>query len=514
MRNNVVASLAKLFLIFVGVYFFELATFPLSIDEELAAYRTDPAVWVHQGRWASYLFELFILPRPTLPVVPPAIFGVTIAASYMFILQLVSGRRRLRTADYLLFVIFCGYPTWFFLVEFYSNIAAVGLGVLACTISTWLTLSEKRHSFPGGALVGAAVLGAFAIGIYQSLLFLLIAQGCGVVLLCDFTRIAPMRWRELAKVALVAAGSILLYFCADVVFRLLFPGKDAYVDSLLNPQMLLSSPGVVIRNTLNAVSGAYGLTTQVFREPMWGAALVLMCGVAAAIGRWRSENRRALILWVGCALIVLLAPFSLHLLSGGNFPTRSLVAVSFAVWLFGYLAVYSPQRTLAIAGTASVALTSFQLIVVGNRYQASSYFLARHDLALAAALEDRISASPGFDPAKVYALVVFGGLPFSNGYPPPRSSTIGGSFFAWDGGSPARIVPYMRLFGWNNLSVPTVAQQDRVFEKLSAFPVWPAEGSVQLDGDVILVRLAKNPSVADRAILKRIKESRKSTQAP
>ncbi len=129
-----------LMLIFCFVYFFELASFPFSLDEEWAAFRQNPAVWIGQGRWGSFLIEKYLFSQPSIPVMPQMMFGFACAASFLMILRLL-GRDilALSLSDYASFVIFCAFPTWFFIVEFSSNIGAVAIGLLLGTTGIYLT---------------------------------------------------------------------------------------------------------------------------------------------------------------------------------------------------------------------------------------------------------------------------------------------------------------------------------------------------------------------------------------
>lgn len=96
-RNDTIRAGAYLFAIFVAIYFFEISSFHLSIDEESAAFRQDASVWVPQGRWGAYLFEAYILQQPIVPVLPMAVFGLALVAAYLLLLDTI-GRDRLGAA--------------------------------------------------------------------------------------------------------------------------------------------------------------------------------------------------------------------------------------------------------------------------------------------------------------------------------------------------------------------------------------------------------------------------------
>ena len=57
-----------------------------------------------------------------------------------------------------------------------------------------------------------------------------------------------------------------------------------------------------------------------------------------------------------------------------------MVAVPIAAWLFCYFGVNSRLYWIRIAASVALAVAIAQIVVLQNRSQASSYFLAKHDL--------------------------------------------------------------------------------------------------------------------------------------
>ena len=64
-----------------------LTTFSVSIDDELGAFRTDHGIWIAQGRWATYLFQTFLLPNATVPYFPNLLFNFFVTLAYLFIIR-------------------------------------------------------------------------------------------------------------------------------------------------------------------------------------------------------------------------------------------------------------------------------------------------------------------------------------------------------------------------------------------------------------------------------------------
>jgi hypothetical protein len=129
--------------------------------------------------------------------------------------------------------------------------------------------------------------------------------------------------------------------------------------------------------------------------------------------------------------------------------------------------------------------------------------VARHDQALAAAIYGELArqnagAGSAQHPIKVH---FSGSRPFGGDnaqscdflhrhYPIAPSTTIGASFFAWDGGNVQRIVSYMNLIGYIDLQSYVPQPQQDAKAAYASMPAWPAPGSVARFGEGFLVKLS------------------------
>ncbi|MDR7222769.1 glucosyltransferase domain-containing protein [Aminobacter aminovorans] len=486
-----------LFAIFCAIYFFELASFPLSIDEELAAFRTDASVWVAQGRWGAYLIETIIMPQPILPFITPGIFGAGCVVAYLLVMDMI-GQSELSLTEYACFAIFCGFPTWFFIVEFYSNIAAVGIAFAFMTFAVWLA-NRQNGSKPILQFCCAIAAGAFAFSIYQSLAPAMLTMGIAIAVLRALRGSEESFSKNLVRIGFLLAGSLMLYAVGLIAFKAFITLRSEYFDSLFQPAVLFQQPFAVASRALTAMADAIGLRQHGYGAALWAIPPLLALG-GAAIFFGPSRQRIGL---TAAAAVSLVVPFGLHLVSAGNMPMRSLVGVPIAIWLFTYAAVDSRHSKLRVPARVMLLAALFQILVIQNSYQASSYLAGKHDALLATSVQQRLSLAPGFDPKITYALSTFGSRPFTTVYPRPDNSTVGHSFFEWDGGNPWRIASYMRLLGFTNLTGATPEQVDQTIVRLATLPVWPAPGSVQIDGSIALVRLGETPSYANQQALKR-----------
>jgi hypothetical protein len=329
-------------------------------------------------------------------------------------------------------------------------------------------------------------------------------SGAGVLVLKTLFERKPVSGTTMLRLTAMVICSAVLYFAVNAGFRLVVPERSEYMDSLLQIGFLFQNPITVIGRTLNATAGVYGLTDRVYGGALWGVPIVLGLGAVALFKAlsWAPARHRAFLLLGAISLLVL--PFAMHLVSAGLAPTRGLVAVPFAVWLFTYIAIVTPNRPVRLLTTVSLSLSLFQILVVHNSFQASNFFAAKHDEVVAASMYERLTSLPEFDPTQVYPIAVFGSRPFNTSYPRPLSSTVGHSFFEWDGGNPWRIASYMSMLGLGNLTGPTRQQIDSTIIRLARLPVWPAKDSVQIVDGIVLVRLGETASSLNVAALKRV----------
>ncbi|WP_189476394.1 glucosyltransferase domain-containing protein [Mesorhizobium sp. M2A.F.Ca.ET.043.05.1.1] len=497
-RPSSIRAAINLFAIFVAMYFSELASFSLSIDEEVAAFRTDSSIWIAQGRWGAYLIERFLIPNPVMPLLAPAIFGAGCVAAYLLVMDIID-KHRLSIAEYACFTIFCAFPTWFFIVEFYSNIAAVGIGLAASALAIWL-INKKDLPADGSRFFVAIVAGGFAISIYQSFAPAILVLGIVVCVLRARAGIESSLPKDVTRAGVLIAGSAIFYAVGNAIFKSFTSKRSEYFESLFQPGFLFQHPVVVTGRVLEALGGALGLDRGSYGVILWAVPLLV------ALGGWTlfKESSRSRLLLLAAALVCLFIPFGVHVLAAGTMPVRSLVGLPIAVWLFVYLGVTSSNARIGMVSAILLGVVIFQIQVIQNYRQASSYLVDKHDTLLAAAIYGRLTSMPGFDAKRSYALTVFGGLPFTTNYPRPPGSTVGYSFFEWDGGNAWRITYYMKLLGYSNLNGPTDQQVDQTIVRLSTMPVWPAPGSLEIQGDIVLIRLGEGPSYANQQALARV----------
>jgi hypothetical protein len=490
--------------IFVVFYFSELANFSLSIDEEYAIFSTGSDIWVQQDRWAIYLIERLFLAAPVIPFFPLFLFGAFASLGYM----ILAGLHEFRLDDWrvlLLFVLFAAFPTLHFILDFAIAGVPVGVGLLLCCLSIVLfdralqaiVAAEARSGRMVGLFVLQALLGATVTGIYQSLLLLTAAGCCGLFLLCYLRRPA-MTLRHILIVHLYLAGNLVAGALVGLLiargFQWLLAVEPAYIAHFVKLDQFADSPFAVLRRTLREYWLVYGGKRAVYGYRYLTFPALLLLGMFALAARVRERRAKSILFVVLYMLGITSIPFAINVVAGGKMPYRSLVAVPYVFWFFAAAALLSQIAIVRRIAIALVILVAIQSLYTFSTFQAQKRLVQDHDRLLASQLYERIvEAVPDFDRSKAYRLDVYGGHEFENAYQEIRSSTWSASFFEWDGGSPSRILAFMKTLGFSNFEEIDQAARKAFLPTFREMPVWPAAGSVRVVEGTILVRLGREP---------------------
>lgn len=496
-------ALPKLVLLAAAFHFTSLGSFALSPDDEYAAFRTNPDVWVTQGRWTVYLVEGLVLPQPTVPYLPNAIFCISVALAYVLLVR--AHGLSVTWRAYLLFPLFCAFPTWWYIAEFYANLPSVSLGLVlsstaALAFRQTFVRPELEPSLPDRALpVGAglalvAVLLGTAIGAYQSHLFAFVSYGLGIIGLSTLSEpvVRPRHVaRRLAALAVSSALGVGFYWAIERIVLKATGIELAYIDQFVHTSLLLEHPGDRLGFLYDEVVAIFSGSASVYGTPLGAVGVVIVLGATGIIGSatapgriWREGTTLVL------SLLVLFVPIAMMAI-GPDLPLRSLVGVPYAVWLFGVLSMSHRLNIPRLAAGLVAAFTAFQFAYLLSMYAANTAITQGHDRALAEAVYERIAAAnEDFDRRKTYLVDFFGSKSIDmKRYPSAPTSTLGRTFFDWDGGNAQRIVAYMTLLGYENLSTVSADRRRRLTSDFEPMPAWPAAGSVKVVDGVTLVKL-------------------------
>lgn len=520
------SRLLRLFVVFCLLHLPYLSSFSLSVDDEYSAFRDDARMWIAQGRWTLYLLESLWLTQPTVTFFPGLIFGG--CAALAFLLLLDAHRTKVEGVFfYLLFILFAGFPTWFFLMEFYANLPGAGFGLTLSAVAVWsfsrLTArwqtaaasvqhqnepaappadhSElfakpflRRCAHPAVLAASAVFCLALAAGTYQSFLLLGASGFAGVMLMQCAAGVASAR--DILRSAWVAGALLLggaaLYYLLWKLFLFATGTEVAYIGIFFDLAQLIGSPLSILARTAGNVVDVYGGDSDVYGQDFLLLAVLELASLAAVCLAARRTGFARATLCVVLLLAALLAPFLMNLTADGFMPYRSLVAVPYAVLLSG-LILTKFVRARALAGLL-IAAVATQAVYVTSLFHTSNALVFDYDRATASRLYARIvGVHPDFDRTQEHPVLLIGALEFPTVYPRIDSSIVGHSFFEWDGGNPGRILTFMRLLGYDHLREMDKAEAARRVTTFLAMPLWPAEGSVRADSEATIVRLGQRP---------------------
>lgn len=486
--------------VFACFYAIELTSLSLSIDDEVSAFRRDPKIWLTQGRWTIYLFELLIMPKPVLPFVPIAVFGVLISFSYV-ILLITLRRDPNAPAAILAFPMFAAFPVWAFITEFQANTPAAGIGVLACCaalllLSSSLLTEQKSKSYIvllANALL-ASVLIAIAAAAYQTLVLVFVSLGLAVIILNainDSNASVHGCLRGIAILAAVSSIGVCFYSAITAALLILMNIELKHVNQLISLPVLLTNPLDVLSRTIRSAWLVYSGSETIYLVTAWSFGLVVLLsfiGIACAPALRENPRLRGLLIVLHAAL--LFVPFAMYPIARGSMPMRSLVAVPAVMWSSAYIAVTTPVLWLRRVSLVVVAVAIFQALYAVYLYQTNSILVRYRDSATAGAIYQKIAElQPEWDRSRTYPIVVYGAWRFISPLERVMTSTAGASFFEWDGGNSSRIAAFMRLQGYANVTAAPRSKKDKFLSIARQMPVWPAEGSVRNEGDVTIIKL-------------------------
>jgi hypothetical protein len=485
----------------VGIFLnlIPMSHFFLSVDDEVGAFRTDPSVWISDGRWTAFLVEKFIFPLPVLPFAPNLFFYICLAVAYMVILR--AHNLKFNWITTFAYCAFIAHPVWWFIGEFYSNLPSTGLGVLCLSIAVYITsrtnLSARFNRDKILQLASASFFLALAIGAYQSLAMFYLVVAIGSVIFAAKDKINQPQAtlavivKRIASLVAVFLSGLILYAVFNKLAKHFYPVNYGYLDSFLKIDELLANPLQVTKLTVNEMFKIYTGSVQSFGASFFVSTVVLGFATLLLITQKTLTASARMMLFIAALLI---SPFLLHFVTGGAFlPMRSMLAVSFITWL-SVMIILEKRGALQALGLVLASVLIFQMVAINSQYAASTILATNHDRLTAEALYARIAeVNPHFDREARAPVDIYGKFSFNSRYPSPESSTMSASFFDWDEGNANRMLKYMQLLGFSNVFALHPTIRTGLTPKFKDMPVWPAPGSVRLDNGVYLIKLSEKP---------------------
>jgi hypothetical protein len=478
-----------------NIYF--LSTFSPSIDDELAAVRSDADVWVSQGRYTIYLVERLLFPQPATPFAPYLFLVLCLAVAYMLLVRAHGYAVGWKT--YAAFPLFVTFPTWWLISEFSANVPSTGLGFLAVVAAACLAHDARSADlFKRIGIrraLGIAVLLALAAGAYQSLLLVFLSMGAGITLTkCLRSRasnkpLALQLVKEIAQLGLCLVAAGILYVVLSKSTQLLLGAAPAYLDdNFVHPENWkapLWLAAAITRHAWDIYSGS----ASVYGAPMPIAALATILASACVL----LASRRKLVLHAVILLSMLGSPFLLHVLAGPEgLPLRSMLAIPYVTWLMAMLLLTASEAWLAVAACIVFGLYQLQILNLTSQYTAAASMTQEYDRMIASDIGRRLLELEAAEQSDAVILVDFYGYRDRHHhslFPAAQTSVTKGSFFGWGKGDIKRITAYLAMLGFDRVKPLPDGLRHALTPEFQAMPIWPGPGSIKKVGPHYLVKL-------------------------
>ena len=508
-----VYPLAYLLLIFAVFYAAQLVSFQIPVDAEMAAMRgavdgwgmPTHTVWIQQGRWGTYLIERFIMPQPTVPFLPLAIFGFFMALAYLMILR-ACGIPELSFRHYATFPVFVAFPIWFFIAQFGANLFAAGLGMAlsGAFLLAFRDTVRMRHQSASDRMtkfcklyILQMVIATLTMSLYQSFTVLLLVGGFGIVL------VSMIRSRsvtvgtliDIVGLGLTVVAGVVLYAMTVKLSLLLTGEKISYIYNFFHPEALFIGPVQVASKVAQQIAMVYGGSEKIYGISAWSFALLPLVTLFT-LGLSTNLRTQPVLRFMALAFLslMLLLPFGLNLMNRGLIPYRSLFSVPLTLWFCVFICLEFGSPLARRAAGVALVLVLVQSLYIFSLFQASSAIARQYDQRLAEAIYVKIVSAREAGIRPRLPKVDFFGSASGPGavYPVPRTETVGRSIFEW--GEAKRIVALYRLLGYADIR--EVSQQERadLVLEFTDMGVWPDSSSVRVVGDTTLVKLSKTPN--------------------
>lgn len=471
---------------------YEIFSFNLSIDEELSLGGEPYRDYLQHGRWGLALRYWLLMRDTTVPMASTATGLALYGAAFVLLIKKLKIQYwgSLAVAAPLFF----GFPVLLYGIAFANIALTLGLGAFTAMLALYAADEMRPLRF-----AGAVFLVAFAIALYQSLLYFVI-----IVFAADYIRriwspAQPLNQEPLRRPVLYAA----IILCGLALYALIaflslkaFGLQLGYVTQFVRPELVETHPLGAFKATLVEAAKLYSGAAPAFLHlNLYYRILIGICGALllwglAATGK---ASLPLALLLAGLMLVILAAPFLQHPLNGGHLPYRTLLALPAAVALLAlFAAEMSPPRLRHWVLVPLAALVAIQFSWINNRQYYAGHWSLERDKAIAAEMLSRIGEL--LPNQNTYKIAVVGALPRRHGPLNPRvpDSTLDASFFAWDAGSSKRVAAFLNFLSDAKFRPVEAgsAQALAAFEAASTMPSWPAAHSIAQVGDVVVIKLS------------------------
>ena len=476
------AALIALLIVLLVAHGYEIFNLHLTIDEDIhigMGRRQLAKAWIGEGRWGMGLVST-LLPSSVVPVVSIGLGVGLLALSLWLVVERAFGADR--SVSVCAVSVAITVPVLPFSMSFTTIAYGIGFASLA---AAGFILLIRRGTHTAHFTI-AVLLAAFAISVYQPMIFALAA-----LVVVDLCR-TDLKLADKARLrgVLALAGSLVLYLLIDQIMRRVFQADTMqYVGSYVDLQGLLAHPlDRIVRATRNTWSVFHMAKHLFVLQSSWlflfmGVAL-LACAKSLTLagGMYRSAPLITAVLLLGLPILA-------EMVSTYGVPLRSSMYYPFIVALIGTIAFMNSGTGLRLSLYTLTLLAVLGNSDVNNRLYAAANFAYERDRLLAHDIIREIEKIVVLDKPslKQLRLEVVGVKAWPDSPLIPKTETLGASFFAWND---AVSTTFLKLFGFD---IPNALGTEVIplIPVALDMPSWPVDGWVRQEGNLLIVKLSE-----------------------
>jgi hypothetical protein len=468
----------------ICAYGFELFNFNITIDEENSGYRNGPTLWyIMSDRWGMYLIQRIFLPNSILPFVP-LFLSLIFRATGIFLILLTwdsfSKRKMILIGSTMLI-----FPTLAYIDSFSVNNYGIGFGYLLVGVGI-IIFTRTSSLWRFIAFVPLSI----ALGIYQGFIPVIVAV-FGIFFVLQSVKKKHLRWKLLFEILVALIISYILYFVINKIFLLVYKvPSSGYIESYFDLNYLTNNFSIVISLLVKQMNTIYMGNSAVFGTRTFATPVII---VLALIGGWykiitHKSSIATKILLSFSLPVILVIPFVSGLFTRGHVLLRSLLALPISIGGILALAMVENKKLIQLILSFALLVGSYQFVVSNNSLFASSHLALQADRLLASRIVTKIDEATANQENPIYFVEIVG-------YTAPefsdvihKSEVIGSSFFEWDEGNSERIVGFFETVGSSGYYPLPPEKRGWLVLKAEDMPIWPANGSVQIFNDTVVVK--------------------------
>lgn len=493
-----------IYLVVIGLlsYTYDMFNFSLNIDSENhASYFGAKEGWVNQGRWGMYLLSFWLLPDAVMPFTPTFIAAMGFALAAFFLVLTFSENRS--AADYLATPIMIGCPVLYFALYFTTLGYGVGIAFLLATVGCFLLTRWRLHGY-----VAAIPLFAFAIGIYQAVLplILVIFAFYMILVVVEHNHLRVREFCQRSAIFLVVLG--MSYGVYELIKRFMLQAMglqydEAYLSNFIKFKPTIGYVQESLPKTLEAgVSYYTGGQSFYLYDLIVLKWLFIFCLGVTVIRLLRASRQSVLIRSLGllALLAALAAPLAMNFMNMGDMPPRTCLSVAYVLGGLVFVAASSSWNAVRLVVGILVVACFYKFTVINNRFAFSSYMVWQADREFTSRLIDRMGSvwhklppKGGLDDKYPVELV---GVKFRSETPLfSQREVIGSSFYNWAAGDVNRMMGLVQSMGVFDYRAASIEEKLSVAETALKMPSWPLEGAVDVVNGIIVVKIGEyNPN--------------------